>query len=320
MLKTTSDTPNKGRFFWSCPANKRCGFFLWEDNPEAHQAAQELQQPKTPTLGQRKLTSFGYSVTRKQRMSERDAIESGTNSDSTGDEDPNSSQEAHKTTMGPQSKSTKRKQDDLDDDFFDELSPEEVKKLETIMDKKTSYRSDNVSRDPYRTPETTRTVDMTGGFPTPSVTRTLFPDAAAKRQKTVSFEQSSASCTISPASTPSAKYIHAQPTSSPSEDEWDVAQKVMDVLKHHNLESSVLASVQDVLETFVRKTAGIIKGRATARVALKQRDEKIAQLQNRVAALENKEKMLKDQLDHANDKVTQAKAKVRQVYEVYDAM
>lgn len=253
-------------------------------------------------------------------MSERDAIESETNSESTGDEDPNSSQEAHKTTMGPQFKSTKRKQDDLDDDFFDELSPEEVKKLETIMDKKTTYRSDNVSRDPYRTPETTRTVDMTGGFPTPSVTRTLFPDAAAKRQKTVSFEQSSASCTMSPASTPGAKHIHAQPTSSPSEDEWDVTQKVMDLLKHHNLESSVLASVQDVLETSVRKTAGIIKGRATARVALKQRDEKIAQLQNRVAALENKEKMLKDQLDHANDKVTQAKAKVRQVYEVYDAM
>ncbi|KAI9166996.1 DNA topoisomerase 3-alpha [Paramyrothecium foliicola] len=317
LREVRKNSPNKGKFFWTCQAYPFCTFFLWRDAARARetgpaassQAAPEPPQPKTPTLTQRTLASFGYPVTPRRRLSNVDdaSTESGSEDDST--EDDEMSQEARRAIMEPPRtpQSAKRKQDDLDDDdFFEHLDSDGERELEGLLSSKSAANRDQAggpeTTNPYTTPTTTRAGDMVSGLPTPSVTRTLFPGSTSKRYKTVSFEEPAEDVTSSAASsatiTPTTTRTQPPPTSSPGEASCDVTKEVMDLLHDQDIDASTLKAVRNLLETSARKAKGIAMGRDSARDALREKGENIARLQDRVTALENKEKMLNSQLTH----------------------
>jgi hypothetical protein len=323
---TNKSSFNKGKFFWTCPiSSASCGFFLWKDaakaretGPAAPDAENEAQKPKTPTLAQRTLTSFGFPVTPRRRLSEPEqraepapagagadnsikdnAVEDSVDTPATIVQMPSSrpvpAEASTKASTGT-AVSSKRKQDDLDDDFFEDLDSDGERELSAILNNPSPSKTNS-----FTTPSSSRSFDTVGGLPTPSVTRTLFPGSSSKRHKTVSFEEP-----LEDATSPTA--VHQPgPSSSPVEAGVDVIQEVMSLLKGQNLKPSVLESVQTLLDTSARKSRGFIMARDSARDALKAKDVKIARLQERITALENKEKMLNSQL-------TKHKANIMQVY------
>lgn len=166
--------------------------------------------------------------------------------------------------------------------------------------------------DVFTTPATNRhTADIVGGLPTPSVSRTLFPTSEAKRSKTVSFEgPESSDALTTPSKTPSShsSINLGSPSSSPTDATEDVTAKVMALLKDQKIDPVVLRSVQNVLMTSSRQTKGISMGRDSARAALKDKDKKIAQLQEKIRDLENKNA-------YSHKAITDMKAQLIQIYE-----
>jgi chaperonin cofactor prefoldin len=310
--------PNKGKFFWCCAVYPFCPFFLWhcdakprQTGPVSASASRPVREaPKTPSSVQRKLTSFGYSVSRRPPMSQADPVEASADSDGTGSEDEDISQVALDAIMEPslsQPKSKKRKLDDIeddDDDFFDNLAPEEERELSALLESRPAKQSRILPPESYATPETTRSVDIVDGLPTPSISRTLFPDSTAKKHRTVSFEDPLPKVTASEETAESSATIaNEPPTNVPVEAVYDVTQDVMNLLQEQNLKPAVLDSLRQLLETAARKNKGLTLGRESARAALEEKNQKISELQGRIVALENKYKALDGQYHRMKENI-----------------
>lgn len=207
---------------------------------------------------------------------------------------------------------SKRKRDALEDsgdDSFGALDSDDEREMVALADTAGSRSKTNP-----KTPTTSRNIDTVTGLPTPSTTRTLFPDAASrsnKRHKTVSVEETPDTPSRAPTTTLSTTAPPSSPIpSSPSTNDavHNPTDEVMALLRPHNLGASVLQSVRSVLATSVRRTRGLALGRDSARTAAREKDARIARLQERVAALENKDRMM-------NSQITNMKAGIMKLYQ-----
>jgi hypothetical protein len=205
--------------------------------------------------------------------------------------------DSRKEGTHPSTLSSKRKAPVIEDDLLEGLESDDEMELTAIADKSPASS--------FVTPTNNRTIL---GLPTPSRTgdgtsRVLFPEASSsKRQKTVSFEESTKSFSSSGTMTPGST------SASPLDAGFDVTAEVMDLLKEKGLDRHVLRSVEEKLAESARKVRGILQGRLAAREAVRERDERIRRLQERVAALENKAQM-------KNDELTKVKGKLMRIYE-----
>lgn len=209
---------------------------------------------------------------------------------------------------------SKRKRDAFEDDFVEMDSDEERQMLS--MAERSAKGKDKASQatpqDAFTTPTNPQSTDVTNGLPTPSVTRTLFQNGESrnsKRHKNVSFEEppNTTSTTSSKTLTPGTAEPNT-PSSSPSTESYDATDEVMALLRPHKLDASVLSAVRGVLATSARRTKGIAMGRDSARAAVREKDARIAKLQERVAALENK-----DRVNH--NQITNMKAGIMRLYQ-----
>ena len=297
-----------------------CDFFLWREQAKAREGglgaqtdnAVEPPQPKTPSFTQRPLTAYGVHVTPGRRSNDDEdsgvaAADSMAVELSDSDEEMAAPSAPISKEMGtPCPGSSKRKRDVFEEeDEFSDLDSDEERQMAVITDKSaekaTAYKSVPVP------PSNTRTHDVVGGLPTPSVARTLFPGSEAKRRKQVSFDDTASSATLSAPTTPNISRPQP-PTSSPPDTSYDVTDEIMTLLRGQELDSEVLTAVKSVLATSARRTKGIALGRESARANLKAKDEKIIKLQERIAALENREKVHQSQM-------TNIKASLMQMYE-----
>lgn len=321
LREVKKDTPNKGRFFWACPGYPYCDLFLWRDEALVREAgplpdsAEELPPPpKTPTFTQRPLTSFGVQIS------------PGRSGSAPADEDAGARSSGSQTTLQASPLATtgtagattpcptpsKRSRDDFEpegDDFSDFGSDEE-RQLAEIAD--SSAGKSSCSVDAFANPKSgPAAAPGTTLPPSPSVARTLFPGTDRKRQKTVSFDDAQPTGLPTPIKSPTASRLGdpSIPSSSPLGADLDtVVDDVVALLKDQPIESAVLSSVTELLSASVRKTRCIATGTEAARAALKQKDDRIAELQERVAALENRGKSQRTQL-------TSIKAQLMKMYQ-----
>ncbi|VUC27149.1 unnamed protein product [Clonostachys rosea] len=315
--KVKKDSANKGSFYYTCILDSHpCGFYLWENKakdraettlqPEEAEEQLFLEKPKPET--QKQLTSF-FQVTPGRRPAE-DGV---------------------RAMETPCPSTSKRKRDAFETDEDQEsvygMDSEEDEELIALADqtvsssvkgkgkeKAVASQSRATRRDPYVTPATPRTVDVLGGLPTPSVTRTLFQSESNKRHKTVSFEESPelqtpSTCTTATvaAPTPSSPTQPATPR-TPGSAIPDVSEEVMPLLQEQNITPDALKSLREVLTKSARKTKGIAAGRDFLRSELSEKDNKIVRLQERVAAVENKNKL-------HNRQVTNIRAGIMKLYD-----
>lgn len=321
--------PNKGKPFWTCATYPFCKFFLWRDEAiireSGFKAASDAEgandqsvppRPKTPTFTQRPLESYGIQATPSRQT--------GTGSDLKGVSDAvGTSFTSTQTVRETQSSSSvpspsKRKRNDKDtwdQDDSSDLDSDEERQLAEIVDKSAEKLTPRRAvGDIFTTPVTDRrTADIVGGLPTPSVCRTLFPPSEAKRSKTVSFDEPSSSETpATPAKTPTSRPTTVNPdgpSSSPAgADAQNVADEVMELLGDQKIDPGVLRSVHELLLKAARQTKGISLGRDSARAALKEKDKKIARLQDKIRDLE---------VQHKYDarEITDMKAEMMRIYE-----
>lgn len=204
-----------------------------------------MARPKTPTLTQRNLSSYGISPSKRKRVSEG------------GD----------------------------DDDFFgdDDFNSDEERQLAALTDRSAEKAKGKVvATAVYETPTAQRTV-VDDGLPTPATSRNLFP-----RSKTVSFSEGNV-----PSSSATTATLTATTPHTPSDNIEDLHDKVMTLLRGQaGLDAKVLQSVNDLLITSSRRSKGIVKGRDSARDALKDKEVMIVKLNDKIVQLENKVTML----------------------------
>ncbi|KAL6869629.1 hypothetical protein ACO1O0_000955 [Amphichorda felina] len=338
------DKPTWGQWFYRCPDRPSCNFFLWEDKARLRETGLPGAQPasddeedlelaprsKRPSFTQRQLTSYGVQVTPGRRR--RSHSDGDMTASSDGGDDHRRPSKGKSVADTPCPTGSKRKCDALSedssgDDSFGQLDSDDERQMAALADTSasTSNSKPTAAQPNPKTPSTSsRTVDSLTGLPTPSTARTLFPSTAScssKRHKTVSFEEapetpskpptattaattpSTANATIPSSSSPT-------PTSSPSAIDavHDPTDEVMTLLRPHNLAPPVLQSVRSSIATSVRRARGVALGRDSARAAARDKDARIARLQERVAALENKDRMMSNQ-------ITNMKAGIMKLYQ-----
>ncbi len=166
----------------------------------------------------------------------------------------------------PSASSNKRKHGEFVEDFMEEMSSDEERILNDVVDQ--SARKLIPARDAWDTPTAPRT----------DTARKLFTG-----EKRVKFSDQETTTT-----TPGSS---SQPAREP-----DIIGEVMGLLKGQNLADSVKAAVRQALGRHDAHLRGAIKGRDAVRTQIKKRDDRIATLQEKVAALENKTRMQKEEL------------------------
>ncbi|KAJ6446255.1 Zinc finger, GRF-type [Purpureocillium lavendulum] len=348
LREVKKDSPNKGKFFWTCATYPFCNFFLWRDEAvlretglplATHGAGADVDKPQEqhppkpapPSFTQRPLTSFGVHVSPTQYPGGEGAGESSVSAGSQGSRSmprsgggggagvlatpSSSSQTLEAATPCPTPSKRKRGEfgphgGEEDTGLFSDLDSDDERQLADMADRSAEKTRRQAGKAPA-SPSLDRAVDTGHGLHTPSVARTLFTGPDAKRQKTVSFEHEDSliSGIPTPAKTPSTTRTSLQqssspPSSSPGDPAHDPAEQIMTLLCASNTDPTTLRSVQDLLETSARRTKGILLGRDSARAALKQRDDRIAQLQERVRALENKQQFQNRQLTNIKAQLT----------------
>ena len=199
------------------------------------------------------------------------------------------------------------------DAWLSDLASDDERLLADLADRSAQGASGR-ARDAFATPA----ADRSAAAP-PSVShvaRTLFTAPVAKRQKTASFEAPTpfAAGMPTPAKTPTTSTASddgppSAPSSSPPDPPaLDPADQVMPLLRGQNVDASLLQSVGELLAASARRTRGLVMSRDSVRTTLRQREDRIARLQERVAALEDKEAFYSKQL-------TNIKGQLMKMYE-----
>ncbi|KAI9759179.1 MAG: hypothetical protein M4579_002552 [Chaenotheca gracillima] len=301
-FQTKNGGKNHGRWFYTCQNTpNRCGFFLWDDdaklreesavlgnsrsepqsNPQTPSSNRTIQYPITPVTGSRST----MLPSRKPGLSSRTPrqvlqAEVDDDSDEYFDFPLNSEEEALFSEAA--------------DRFSD---PTTIRKPASMAPPATPTKSGraegNDSPGKRKRPNTPPAT-----WPTPSsvtdedeyeiltkpTTRTLFSPRYPKLPSPPD-QRLEASDAFSPSVTPSPQRFR-DATASAGGSESVV--EVIDFLKDNRVEmkEETLSSLKQLLSKHAAKSQGIMKGRDAARLALKGKDVKIAELNYRVASLE----------------------------------
>ncbi|KAK3177445.1 hypothetical protein K4F52_009777 [Lecanicillium sp. MT-2017a] len=258
------ESKNKGRFFFTCASTRQCDFFLWQD-------LANIRQPGsgTPAAAAQNNAASSSSPQQQQTRAARSPSTASTQ------------------TLEPSTPSKRRRTDDSpENDLFSDLGSDDEQQLAAMTDRSVSQaagRKQDVftsSSFPQTPTNGHRSIDAASGLPTPSVARTLFPTTAEKGAATT------------PTTTTASSSLADTPSSSSGGGgsvEDNTQTQVMQLLRGTTLsDDDVLGKVQALLATSERKMQGLVRGRDAVRVALRDKDVRIAELQERVTDLENR--------------------------------
>ncbi|UKZ77431.1 hypothetical protein TrVFT333_005152 [Trichoderma virens FT-333] len=215
----SSETPNIGRSFWTCPLRgpDGCGFFLWFEDASLREislcgeGSSAATPSKLPSFTQTRLTDIGFKILGDRRQSDPGTLRA---QEMDGDEEAakppqrvsSSQPEAESSdkdkgkgkavdtgsggyeppTPGP-STGVKRKYDAFAEDDFDDMGSDEERQLADMTDKSVEKFIRKQGYDDLNTADGEDDILASSSRP---VARTLFPQAqSAKRSKSVSFEE-----------------------------------------------------------------------------------------------------------------------------------
>lgn len=267
VQRTVSDKkPTRGKAFYRCALwNSGCNFFLWADDADAREGV--VSEGKVEQQVRPKQTAETYTLATPR-----------------------------KTPIV-----AKRKRDVIEDEDFDGFGSDEERQLAQLTDKSV----ERLKQQGADTLDACHTHNASLEASARPVARTLFSKTEAKRQKTVSFEETDFNplLTITPSSTQTTHTEDGDATSpinleaSPSTRGLDVTDEVMHLLRGQNVSEEVLQMLQQQLATLVRRTKGIALGRESARAANDEKNARISQLESKIADLEEREKKHKRRVD-----------------------
>ncbi|KAL2756432.1 hypothetical protein ACRALDRAFT_1093649 [Sodiomyces alcalophilus JCM 7366] len=299
--------PTKGKSFLRC---HDCNFFMW--NEDAAQFPVTESQAPTPDTATRRTPSPKKAKTMFEFFP--------------------------KSPKPPTAQKRKRVQ--FEEDYIgDESSDEERQLLEAVersarkMQRTGAAGPVSTPTAPTATSSSTTMAATSGGEdalprqPNPPTARTLFAGPDTKRQNTSQITPTTSSAASaapaktglpSPTATPTANRRKQVATPAGPEHEHhkhDTADtalrdEVMALLQGQPIPPAVARSVREALDRQVERARGLAKGRDAVRDLLRQKDEKVAQLQDRVVALENK-------LRAERDTRTNMRAGIMRLYQDY---
>lgn len=312
-----------------------------------HQQPQLPPAPRTPSFIQPRLTSFGIQVTPGRQARGEDAAaadanraESGTGGNQetprtadTSSHRPASDETSRQTkasggtlmdtaeTLGrgtPCPPPSKRKWDALerehgcDSEWLSDLGSDDERELADMADRSIA-KATRRTCDAFATPTPARSAGA--GAPLAShVARTLFTGHDGKRQRTLASGEPTSIADGLPtpaktlmAGTKSRRQPKSPWSSPPDSVTQDPTAQVMTLLRGQNVEPSVLYSVHKLLTASARRNKSILMSRDSARAALGQKEDCIAQLRESVAALQSSD-------ERHSRQITSIKAQLMKMY------
>ena len=308
-FQVKKDSANKGRWFYCCTKSPetQCGFFLWDEDAKLREEQTLLSNgrteqdmvdvttraPETPRkmMGQAeswldedpqtpvsmmKKTAYptpGESRVNKERIPQMTPLVERSSPtyiyDSlSGDDSFDSPTAGREGLTVADIMARKRKQD-----FDFESEPSKAQKLGSPPpSRRRSTTNDLVKAENgigrYTTPSTVRRLD----FGTPSTSRA--PAIPSNVQASY------------PPTTPTPSRI----TCLPDDDgNYDITASVLSILHNASMPSATRQAIRQTLNSYALRVSGIERGRNITRVALKRKDEKIAELEQKIQQLQERE-------------------------------
>ena len=327
-FKVKKESKNKGRWFYTCQnqAEKRCGFFLWDEDAKLREEGAVLNNSRSEPQ-QRHVSDVqeGWAAgrTRTGVFANLDPTATPSTSKAMEEDDATTDEGSPPPAYSSQQSGKKRKaeaaglNDDNDDDYDDELLPWPLTGQE---EQDLVVAADNIAP-----PETPRKAAKTGVYATPATTvqkaRTLpwlqqpaepptmtrTPSVTTDRQINLLDSPSKpptkalppipeqaygptptlqASTPETPAKSPSLPDRHKDALSNPADSSSSLTSDALATLAGTAIPPSVLSKLRGILSKHDLKSQGTIKGRDISRLALKAKEAKIVELQARIASLE----------------------------------
>lgn len=162
--------------------------------------------------------------------------------------------------------------------------------------------------DIFSTPGSKRKRYESEAWPTPSTRRIqsddVFTTPSTTRLKDSMRDRNERSGLMSPSITPTHGRFRDinQPleTAESMSDlkDYDITKEVMEILKEQSLDEETTTKVRQILNKHSLKTQGIAKGRDITRMALKTKENKIAELEQRIVELQNERELDKVIIKH----------------------
>lgn len=329
-FQTKNGGKNHGRWFYTCqqPQPKRCNFFLWDDEAKPREEAAVLNnsrsEPRSPAATPSRI---GGGLSQSPKYAQPPSR--GRSPSRTASPSPMpaySAAHSHASAMP----SRTVLDDDEGEDFFDwPLSDDEELQLSIAVDRASTSdvgRSARVLR-PLETPRKAVKTDIftspgkrrrsltddggTGSLPTPSTDdpfvtpfstiprKNLFVDKLPLESPTT---RSDGRSMMSPSLTPTPNRY--RDVSAGNEEYSALTAEVFRLLDFNAvpLNGEVQEALKHTLTRHALQAQGVARGRDISRLALKNKDAKISELQNRISSLESERETDKAVIRHLRQK------------------
>lgn len=207
-----------------------------------------------------------------------------------------------------------------DDDEFGSfpLTAEDVKLIEDAASKQPETPRKAIKTGIYDTPQSLRRQDNVSlsALPTPITGRKeshdVFTTPSTKRKANL-FESDGGNEPLglqTPSKTPASRFNRSFDTitsnASDSNDhrelsissKYDITDDVLDLLKDQVIDDQVISNLRSLLDKHALRVSGIARGRDITRLALQNKDAKIAELQEKINTLEHEKEIDKTVIRH----------------------
>ncbi|KAH8820337.1 hypothetical protein F5884DRAFT_849600 [Xylogone sp. PMI_703] len=282
-FQVRKEGPNKGRWFYTCqkPKGDGCDFFLWEDKAKGREReVKVILDDKHSELDSR-LRTPSKKGPGKRTIEEYHEI----------------------------GKTSPAKSGGQDDDEFGSfpLTSDDVNEIVDVAERQLRTPQKAIKANQYATPGGIKRQDEISALPTPKTNtrdEDIFTTPTTKR-KTNMFERTESFGLQTPSKTPSKTPNFNRSFDSMNSDRseiplnsYDITNEVMDLLKDQVIDEETSSNLRNLLGKYALRTSGIARGRDISRLALKNKDVKIAELQERIRELETEREMDKTIIRH----------------------
>ena len=304
-FKVKKESPNKGKWFYTCQQSdeKRCGFFLWDEDAKLREESAVLTSRRTEPVVQ---SGWNAGRAREEEVADGvqgkglfvrnergDAQRAGRANSDTESENasPPPSYSSDPPVVNGAKRNVQEAELDDDDEFLDELA-----RTVDGAAPETPYKAQKTGV--YATPATTgkRKLPWLEQSTTPATTR-LGKDCFAtpsKKSANISASNVGGAEPETPATpptpadpkSPSPPTRHKDALYNPADSASSLTSQVLTTLSSVAIPPDIRESVRSILSKHDLKAQGVVKGRDLSRLALKAKDAKIAELQARIASLE----------------------------------
>lgn len=173
-----------------------------------------------------------------------------------------------------------------------------------------------VKVDMFSTPGSKRKRDNAEAWPTPNTGQIdsddVFATPSVTRPKGGMWDGNESSGLFSPSTTPTpARFRDVNQTAKAVESisdlkDYDITKEVMEILKEQSLDEEVSTKMRLALNRHALRTQGVARGRDITRLALKTKEDKIAELEQRIVELQNERELDKIIIRHCKSDIAQS--------------